>query len=127
MRRRILVVCVLFLSSAVPGGAGAHHSVGGEFDTVNVTVAGAVRELHLINPHSYIVLDVGADGGAAEQWTLTMGPATKLIRGGGWTPDILKPGDRITVTGRRARRGLGLYVEELVTEDGRYLIQELEE
>ncbi|HLF11235.1 MAG TPA: DUF6152 family protein [Gammaproteobacteria bacterium] len=105
----------------------AHHSIGGEFDSSRqVTVDGVVREYKLINPHTYIVVAVQSERGS-EDWTLTFGPATKLIRGSGWNESTLKSGDRVTATGRPARRGLGLYLAALTKADGTILIDELEE
>lgn len=105
----------------------AHHSIGGEFDNAReVTVTGTVKEYALINPHTYIVVAVAAHG-AARDWTLTFGPATKLIRGSGFTPTTLVPGDTVTATGRPARKGLGLYLARLAKADGTVLIDELEE
>jgi hypothetical protein len=109
------------------GAGSAHHSISGEFDnTRHVTVEGTVKDYKLINPHTYIVVAVDGERGS-EDWTLTFGPATKLIRGSGWNEETLKPGDRVTATGRPAREGLGLYLAELVRADGRVLIDELEE
>lgn len=104
----------------------SHHSIGGEFSDQQVTVEGVVSEFELINPHAYIVIAVG-EGAETTNWTLTMGPATKLIRGSGWTPTILKPGDRVISTGRAARRGHGMYIVELVKADGTVLIESLQE
>ncbi len=122
---------LLVISSALPlclcsSIARSHHSIGGEFDTETVTVNGVVTELRLINPHAFILVDVEADG-QTEQWMLTMGPATKLIRGSGWTPDILQPGNKVSATGRAAREGKGMYIVELIKEDGTALISSLEE
>jgi hypothetical protein len=108
------------------GAALSHHSIGGEFSNAEVTVEGVVKEFELINPHAYIVIAVG-DGAETKDWTLTMGPATKLIRGSGWTPTILVPGDRVTSTGRAAREGNGMYIAELIKADGTVLIESLEE
>ena len=108
------------------GTALAHHSIGGEFSNELVTVAGVVTEYRLINPHSYIVIEV-EQGAETAEWTLTLGPATKLIRGFGWTPTSLVAGDRVTSTGRVARRGDGMYIAELVKADGTVLIDELQE
>ena len=114
-------------SIAVVGAGKAHHSISGEFDnTRQVTVEGTVKDYKLINPHTYIVVAVSGERGS-EDWTLTFGPATKLIRGSGWDENTLKPGDRVTATGRPAREGLGLYLAELVKDDGTVLIDELVE
>ena len=105
----------------------AHHSISGEFDnTRQVTVEGTVKDYKLINPHTYIVVTVDSGHGSGD-WTLTFGPATKLIRGSGWNEDTLKPGDRVVATGRPAREGLGLYLAELIKADGTVLIDELVE
>jgi hypothetical protein len=108
----------------------AHHSIGGEFDNAReVTVTGTVKEFALINPHTYIVIAVDRDG-AMQDWTLTFGPATKLIRGSGFTPATLVSGDTVTATGRPARKGLGMYLSWLGKHEGddiSVLIDELEE
>ena len=123
-------VTALALAAALSGArdAAAHHSIGGEFETGReVTVEGVVKEFHLINPHSYIVVAVGADGEALRDWTLTYGPATKLIRGAGFTPTTLVPGDVVIASGRPARQGLGLYLSALTKADGTKLLRGLEE
>jgi hypothetical protein len=106
--------------------ASAHHSIGGEFDNSRQVTVEGVKEYKLINPHTYIVVAV-AGGSGSEDWTLTFGPATKLIRGSGWNESTLKVGDRVTATGRPARKGLGLYLAELTKADGTVLIDELQE
>ena len=122
-------LCALLLAAGlVPAPSVAHHSIGGEFDADDeVTIEAVVRELHLINPHTYMVVNVDRQDGGTEEWVLSFGPATKLIRGSGWTPDILVAGDRITATGRHARTGNGIYVITLLTADGRSLLDELQE
>jgi hypothetical protein len=116
-------VACLILAAA----ASAHHSISGEFDnTRQVTVEGTVKDYRLINPHTYIVVSVDS-GHGSEDWTLTFGPATKLIRGSGWNDATLRPGDRVRATGRPAREGRGLYLAELVKADGTVLIDELVE
>jgi hypothetical protein len=105
----------------------AHHSIGGEFDNDReVTIEGVVEEFRLINPHTYIVVSV-ASADEAGEWTLTFGPATKLIRGSGWSETTLQRGERIRAIGRPARRGLGMYLSYLARADGTVLIDELEE
>jgi hypothetical protein len=116
------VACIILVDTGR-----AHHSISGEFDNARqVTVEGTVKDYKLINPHTYIVVSVDS-GRGSEDWTLTFGPATKLIRGSGWNEATLRPGDRVTATGRPAREGLGLYLAELIKADGTVLIDELEE
>lgn len=106
----------------------AHHSIAGEFDGSNIVdVTGTVVELKLINPHTYILLDVENEAGEVERWTLNFGPASKLIRGMGWHAEILQPGDVVTAQGRRAREYPGMYLSHLVTDDGEVLLDALVE
>lgn len=107
--------------------AAAHHSIGGEFDNnAEVTIEGVVKEFRLINPHTYIVVAVESAQDPGD-WTLTFGPATKLIRGSGWSETTLQKGERVRAVGRPARRGLGMYLSYLARADGTVLIDELEE
>ena len=124
--------CRTFVSTAVACVAlvdigSAHHSISGEFDNSRqVTVEGTVKDYKLINPHTYIVVSVASERGD-EDWVLTFGPATKLIRGSGWSDATLRAGDKVTATGRPAREGLGLYLAALIKADGTVLINELVE
>ena len=119
----------LAIASAVLAGAGsvhAHHSIASEFDnTQRVEVTGTVVEWKLINPHTYLLLDVENEDGEIERWTVNFGPATKLIRGSGWSQDILSVGDVVTARGRKARKYVGMYMDYLVTDDGRVLLDAL--
>ena len=125
--RRVRTLLLATASIMLLNVGDAHHSISGEFDnTRQVTVEGTVKDYKLINPHTYVVVAVSGERGS-EDWTLTFGPATKLIRGSGWNENTLRPGDRVTATGRPAREGLGLYLAELVKSDGTVLIDELEE
>lgn len=121
-------LAAMTLALLLAGPAQAHHSIGGEFDSSrSVTVDGVVKEVHLVNPHAYILVDVESNPGETVQWTLIWGPAIKMIRGLGWTRDTLKPGERITASGRPMRKGEGMYIAELSKEDGTVLIGELVE
>lgn len=82
----------------------AHHGAAPHYDPDDlVTLEGTVAELRLVNPHSFLHVDViGADGMTVE-WRCEMGGATLLGRLG-WTSETLTPGQPITLVGERARR-----------------------
>src|SRR5215813_5595153 len=80
----------------------AHHGDAGRYEDKLTTVKGTVVELQLVNPHSMVVLDVDEDGGKVVRWRGEAGTATQL-KGWCWTKDVIKPGDRITMTGRRLK------------------------
>jgi hypothetical protein len=77
----------------------AHHSRAMFLVSKNVTYRGVVKEYQWQNPHSHIVVSVGA--GAADRstvgtWTVEAS-AISVMTSRGWTPTTYKPGDPITV------------------------------
>ena len=91
--------------SAVAAPLWAHHGDAGRYDENLVTLNGSVVELQMINPHSIIVLDVPDASGKVVRWQAEMGGPNALARGFGWTRNTLKPGDKITLMGRRVKSG----------------------
>ncbi len=79
-----------------------HHSFAGEFDnSVAVTLQGVVTSVEMINPHSFIYLDVKT-AGRVERWALE-GPAPRQLLRMGLQPDSIKPGDEVGACGYLAR------------------------
>jgi hypothetical protein len=66
-------------------------------------MSGTVVELQFTDPHAIIVLDV-TDNGQTVRWQAELGGRGALTRTG-WTRNTLKPGDKISMTGRRAKSG----------------------
>jgi Family of unknown function (DUF6152) len=82
----------------------AHHSTLA-FDGAHPTViSGVVATFNWRYPHASIVLDVGDSGGPVTRWTVESESLQMLSRLG-WTKTSIRPGDRIRVTGARARNG----------------------
>ena len=93
------VVCGLAFVSA----ASAHHSHG-NYQQFFKDLKGTVTSVQLINPHSWIYLDVTDEKGAATSWALEatgIGGLTRL----GIARDYVKPGDKIKVRCHPARDG----------------------
>jgi hypothetical protein len=84
---------------------GAHHSTA-IYDSDNpLELAGTVVEWQFVNPHCFILLEVVDEAtGAKKVWSLEGGNTAGLFRRG-WTPNTLKPGDRIMITVRPLRSG----------------------
>ena len=97
-----VVSCVLGFGLWDLGVVQAHHSQS-EFDSrAKVEVEGTVTKLEWKSPHAWVYLDVTDTTGAKVNWSFELpSPATLMRRG--WTRDSLKPGDRITVSGARAK------------------------
>jgi Family of unknown function (DUF6152) len=100
-----LTAAFALILSAIASPLWAHHGDAGRYDESLVTLSGSVVELQMINPHSIIVLDVPGDNGKVTRWQAEMGGPNALARGFGWTRNTLKPGDKITLVGRRVRSG----------------------
>lgn len=89
----------------ISGAAMAHHSFAVFFDpSKNVTVTGTVTAFRFTNPHGTIALDVKQPDGTVEHWRAETNAPVILVRRG-WTRDVIKPGDTITITGWPARDG----------------------
>lgn len=86
------------------GTAFAHHSFAAEFDiTKPVTLVGKVTKLEWTNPHAYVFVDVAdAKTGAVTNWEIEMGSPNGLTRLG-WTRNLVKPGDGVTIEGYLGR------------------------
>jgi hypothetical protein len=94
-----------------------HHSHG-NYATTFTDLEGVVAEVHLINPHSWIYLDVGGAGGQPELWALEATSRVGLQRIG-ITPDSLEPGDRVKVRCHPLRDGSrGCLLGFVKTPDG---------
>jgi Family of unknown function (DUF6152) len=94
-----LFVALLFVSVLA-----AHHSTADYDLTRPANVTGTVTRFAWANPHSHIYLDTAAPDGSAEHWDIEIDSPRALERFG-WTKDRLKPGDKITCSGARAKDG----------------------
>jgi len=103
---KTLLAC-LGLCLALAPAAWAHHSQS-EYDSrAKVDVEGAVTKVEWKSPHVWIYVDVTSDKGAKDNgqtvnWSFELPSPVTLMRRG-WTRDSLKPGDRIKVSGARAK------------------------
>ena len=82
----------------------AHHGQAGYNTTEKVTVSGLVSEFQFVNPHSIVHLDVKDDKGETQAWQGELTSPNHLIRAD-WTSTTLKPGDKVTMSGYRAKSG----------------------
>jgi hypothetical protein len=99
---KVTVAAVVALCVTLAPAAGAHHSQS-EFDPrAKVEVAGTVTKLEWKSPHAWVYLDVTDVNGGKVNWSFELPSPVTLMRRG-WTRDSLKPGDRITVSGTRAK------------------------
>lgn len=86
-------------------GVLAHHSFAVFFSTDDklLKVSGVVKDFQFRNPHGVITLAVRSGGGVVIWRAETNSPS--VLRRRGWTPDSLHVGDKVTLSGWRARDG----------------------
>jgi hypothetical protein len=103
MRLRASIALATGMAIQFTGGAiSAHHSFAGEFDnSIAVTLQGVVVSVEMVNPHSFIYLDVKAHGGTM-RWALE-GPGPRQVLRMGRDLTFVKPGDELGACGYLAR------------------------
>ncbi len=81
-----------------------HHSHGNYETDHYIEMQGTVREIHWINPHTWIYMEVANEDGSSTIWTLEGGSINALMRRG-WTEDSFAVGDTIDVRCHPLRGG----------------------
>ena len=111
-------VVLTLVSAAAP--LLAHHSWPVSFDRL-VTVKGTVIEFAWANPHPMMTLEVQANDGRTERWTIG-GPTIIRMEANGWTRATVKPGDVITGIGYQFADGQKIVrLERVILADGKEL------
>jgi hypothetical protein len=86
-----------------------------------VTLDATVKEFQWTNPHSWLQVMIADDKGAAEEWSLELGPLVVLHRWC-WKPHSLNPGDKVKVSLNPLRDGThGGRLMSIVLPDGETL------
>ena len=117
----IFLVAVGFLMVSVP--LAAHHGAAA-FETdpaKRLVLKGTVTDWIWSNPHCGILFDVTDDQGNVVHWGAELGNP-HMLSTAGFSKDLLKPGDKVTITGHPARSGSPrVEFHDMVLSDGRKL------
>jgi hypothetical protein len=111
-------LCVGLLMATVP--VLAHHAISAEFDvTKPIKFEGKVKSVDWMNPHIYVNIE-SVESGKTIVYSVEGGPPNSLFRQG-WRPDSLKVGDKVSVSGVRAKKADSHRVgqAQIVMPDGR--------
>ena len=93
----------LALLAAICMPVWAHHSFAAEYDSSQLlTLTGVITKVEWTNPHIYIHLDVKDVSGKVTSWALEGYPPNTLKRTG-FTKNVLKEGDTVTITAYKAK------------------------
>jgi len=82
----------------------AHHSTLAFDGTRATVISGVVVEFRWAYPHTSVAIDVSDGDGKLTRWTVES-ESPQLLSRLGWAKSSIRPGERIRVTGARARNG----------------------
>ena len=120
MRTRLLVVIgsIGMLLAVAP--VWAHHACSAEFDASRpVKLKGTITRWELVNPHSWLHIDVKNEDGTVTNWMIEGGSPNALLRLG-VTKGSLPPGTEIVVEGYQAKdRGTIAVGKNITFPDGK--------
>ena len=109
MRLKLTIGALVIAATAVlsfQSTVWAHHAFAAEFDANKPVkfLDATVTRVQLINPHSWIHVDVKHPDGRIENWAIEAGSPNILMRRG-ITKDTLKTGTKIIVEGYQSKDG----------------------
>jgi hypothetical protein len=102
----------------------AHHGASAYDSKKLTTLKGTVTDYLFMNPHTEIVFEVKDASGKVEKWTAEAASLVTMSRFG-WTKNMFKPGDQITVSGNCAKNGsYTMRLSKVVLPNGKeYVVQ----
>ncbi|HEX4996850.1 MAG TPA: DUF6152 family protein [Terriglobia bacterium] len=102
MTRKWLVPIVAVVAMA-GGRALAHHSFAATyFEDKTTQIEGKLVQFQFRNPHSFVQVEVKAENGETQRWSIEWGGASQLGTQG-VTSETLKYGDIVTISGNPGR------------------------
>ena len=121
MIRALAVSVVLGVVILQPAPASSHHSNVAYEVTKVITITGVVKSFEWVNPHTWLTVVVDDGKGGKVEWACE-GRAPGILTRAGWTRNILKAGETVTVDMSPAKDGSKVSIIARVTKaDGTIL------
>jgi hypothetical protein len=119
IRSKLVVFIGLPAATLILGVTLSAHHGSAAYDVKTSSVTGTIVEFQFVNPHCQLRMDVKDEKGNVVQWTGEFTNPAALHRRG-WTKEMFKPGDQITLSGNKAKSGAPfMRVLTLEMADGR--------
>ena len=122
LNSKLLGTAILTLITAIFAStpANAHHAFSAEFDSNQpIQIKGKVTKLELVNPHSWIYVEVQSATGDVTNWGFEFGTPFSLKQKG-LAKSTLPIGTEVTIKGYRAKSGKSFGYAVITTlADGR--------
>ena len=116
MVKRFLLVAAAGAICAAP--ALGHHGISNWDLNKDLSITGTLMRIELINPHSWIYVDVKGADGKVTHWRCEMRSVNSLRRSG-WTTEMFRVGSSLTITGSPERtKPAYCYLGTIVFADG---------
>ena len=93
--KKLLPILITFAAASAP--VLAHHSFAMYDHTRTVTLKGEVTKFQWTNPHAYLDIDVKQKDGTTKHYSIEMTSINMMTRLG-WRSNMIKAGDRVSVT-----------------------------
>lgn len=76
----------------------AHHGIANFDLNIDISISGTISDIALVNPHSWVYVDVPNNDGSVSPWKCELRGGT-VLRRSGWSQDMFELGSEVTITG----------------------------
>jgi hypothetical protein len=105
MKNKLMIGAGVVALASLAAPAWAHHAFAAEFDAKKpVHLEGTLTKVELINPHSWIHIDVTGTDGKVTNWMVEAGSPNVLLRRG-FNKNTIPTGTKVVVDGYQSKDG----------------------
>lgn len=104
IKPRFIISLTICAAAILLGATAWAHHGSAAYDLSASTISGTIVEFEFVNPHCQLHVDAKDEKGNVVHWTGEFTNPAALHRRG-WTKEMFKAGDSITVTGNKAKSG----------------------